>query len=75
MSNRESNSAQDGRRTSQKDTQCDDAPPSTLSPQAVANQVEKITENHKEELSGYEKSWLQSAVDYLRYLDGENDAK
>lgn len=62
-----------GRRTSQKETESDDGPPSNLSAQAVANQVEKITENHKEELSGYEKSWLQNAADYIRYLDDEND--
>lgn len=44
-----------------------------LDPEAVANQVEKITERHAEDLSGYEKTWLQNAADYLRHLNTGGD--
>lgn len=48
-------------------------PPSNLAPEAVANQVEKIIDNHTEDLSGYEKTWLQNAAEYLRYLSTEDE--
>lgn len=51
----------------------DQGPPSNLSPAAVAGQVERVIRNHEDDLSGYDKSWLQNAADYLRYLDAERD--
>lgn len=48
-------------------------PPSALSPNAVAGQVENVVRDNKEGLSGYEKCWLQSAADYLRYLSAEGE--
>lgn len=46
----------------------DTGPPSNLNPEAVAGQLERIIGNNKDDLSGYDKSWLQAGADYLRYL-------
>lgn len=55
------------------DSGSDPSPPEQPAPGVVANQLDKIKRKHKDDLSVYEKSWIDGACEWLRYLASESD--